>query len=367
MPRAGAKPALGDSWPHRERARDAVDQEKGVTADILLPTLGVLALLLLFYDVLITVFHPNGRGGPINRTQNRLVWSLFRVLGRRPNGTVRGGILSLCGPFLAICTLAVWILLFILGFAAIYYPDIARFSTSSAWTGPLWLEAIYYSGMVGSTLGMGDVIAPTAGLRLTTILEAAAGFLIFAIVATYVLSIYRHIGAATGLAMDISAYLREDRFNGDTHTHVSRDLRDWVNDVARMLFRVTQAHAQHPVITYFYTRDPARALPVQIGVLIRLLRAAESRRSAEQRAATAASVSPDDATAADASPENATAASAPAADPSFAALRVAIESHLSELERFTIPDDFAPVRGGTERGGLEARHERILEYLLYRR
>ncbi len=49
---------------------------------ILLPSLGGLLLVTLVLDVLLTVFPPVGHGGPIHRRQGRLVWSVFRALGR---------------------------------------------------------------------------------------------------------------------------------------------------------------------------------------------------------------------------------------------------------------------------------------------
>ena len=89
---------------------------------VLLPILGILLILLLTLDVFLTVFHPQGRGGPVNHSVSPMLWSAIRWCGQRGSGTKRDGILSLGGPVIVIATLLVWVFLLVTGFALVFYP-----------------------------------------------------------------------------------------------------------------------------------------------------------------------------------------------------------------------------------------------------
>ena len=95
---------------------------------------GLCALLLLGVDVVVTVFYPDGHGGPITRTQIRAVWRLFRTVGVRKDGQPRDKLLEWCGPVAALSSILSWVALLVLGFALLYYPTIRRFATWSAVT-----------------------------------------------------------------------------------------------------------------------------------------------------------------------------------------------------------------------------------------
>ena len=94
---------------------------------VLIPVIGAALLLLLAADVFFTVFSPHGRGGPVNRRQNRALWALFRASGRRRDGSARDRWLPLAAPFMVVSTLAFWVLWLVIGFALVYYPWIESF------------------------------------------------------------------------------------------------------------------------------------------------------------------------------------------------------------------------------------------------
>ena len=51
--------------------------------DLLSAIAGLLVLAFVGMDVFITVFHPEGHGGPLTRRQNRLVWGLWKATAPR--------------------------------------------------------------------------------------------------------------------------------------------------------------------------------------------------------------------------------------------------------------------------------------------
>jgi hypothetical protein len=316
--------------------------EPGIV-QVVSPLAGAVLLALLLADIFTTVFNPEGRGGPINRVQNGLLWRAFRAVGVRRDGTVRRALLSYCGPLLAVLTIVVWALVLIGGFALIYYPFLeTSFTYPYGRSGTLWVESIYYSGYIASTLGSGDVIPTGVGMRLLTALQSVLGFALFAMSVAYVLAVYQQLGTATALAIDIFGYFRrgvqgtleEARSGG------GESLYQWVDLTTRQLLRVTQAYSQYPIIGYFHPRDDTRSLTVQIGNLLSLLQVTQ---------------------------EHAAASPPRGADlhPSLLALQTAVAAHVESINRDVVPRMFEPGDRQDEPVALQSSYERFLRYMLY--
>lgn len=306
---------------------------------VILPALGSALLLLLAFDVLVTVFHPQGRGGPINRVQNDCVWKAFRLVGRRRDGRRRSTLLAFCGPVLAVLTIVTWGIALITGFVLIYYPFIESFHVSpptSDTSSPL-ARAVYYSAYTASTLGIGDVVAPTAALKLLTVVESLSGFILIPISVTYVLAVYRDLSVATTLSLDIYGYFQRGTAQVWEEIEGARAqaFDDWADRTARDLLHVTQAHAQYPILHYFYSADSAQALLVQLGRLVQF------RAISESRGVTVST------------------------SPSLDVLRDAVERHLRVINRDVIPERFPPGIERLQEAHLEEWHRRALRYMLY--
>jgi len=252
-------------------------------ADWLYPTLGALLLLALAVDVFKTAFHAEGRGGPINRRQNRLIWNVVRWAGTLGGGT-RPRLLSIGGPLIAVATIAAWSLLLFTGFALIYMPFVLDFHFSPGQPGSALLEAFYYSTIIGATLGHGDVVAPGATMRVLTMVQAVSGFALLTVAVTYVLAVYRELIATHALASALDARL------GAAEAAVARDGAaandaglvdpldgDWARSVTLRLCHVLEAHFNYPILHYFRPSRTARALPHQLDRLMRRRSAADER------------------------------------------------------------------------------------------
>lgn len=242
--------------------------------DWIAPASGTALLCLLAWDVFMTAFHAEGRGGPINRRQNRLIWQAVRTLGTL-GGLVRSRVLSLGGPVIAITTIAVWTATLLTGFALIYLPWILDFHISSGSPQPRLLEAFYYSAIIAGTVGQGDVVAPTAVLRAVTILQAMSGFALVTVAVSYVLAVYRELIASTTLA-------------GALHARVPRSGTDraqdspgegWSRSITFRLSHSLESHFNYPILHYFRPTRHKRALPVQLARLSDWLHSAEAADS----------------------------------------------------------------------------------------
>lgn len=310
----------------------------------MIPVIGAALLLLLGADVFLTVFHPSGRGGPINRKQNRAVWGLFRLAGVRSDGTLRDGFLSLGGSTLIVLTLVVWVVWLVAGFALIYFPFIEGFLVSPGSLRTHWSEALYYSGYTAATLGLGDVIADTNALRLLTVVEAFCGFALLSVSVTYLLAVYRELITMHTLASRIAGYFGA----GDVCGLVERQpdppeaVARWGEDVTASLLHVLQAHHQYPILHYFRAREESRALPVQLGELLALRRAAKARpnhNGSEQPVAT---------------------------DLSLSSLSGALEQYIDQVNRRFVPGNISKRGIDQDSDDTEKAHLRLLHYMRYR-
>lgn len=236
----------------------------------MIATAGVLVLLLLYLDVFLTIFHPEGHGGPLTGRLNRAAWGGLRALaGARPAKA-----LAFAGPLMPVLTLIVWMGLLIAGYAAVYYPAISSFLVSPGTLRGRVLEAVYFSGYTASTLGLGDLVPDAPALRLVAVLEALSGFALATVAITYLLAIYRELLAMQTLAAIIAGYFR--RGERETLELVRSSgfepLARWSDDVTARLLQVQRAHFQYPIVHYFRPTDQKFALPVQLAHLLAIRR-----------------------------------------------------------------------------------------------
>ena len=300
----------------------------------MIATGGVLVLLLLYLDVFLTIFHPEGRGGPLTGRLNRGAWGAFRTLaGRRPRT------LAFAGPVMPVLTLIVWMGLLIAGYALIYYSWITSFLVSPGTLRGRVLESVYFSGYTASTLGLGDLVPDAPGLRLLTIMEALSGFALATVAITYLLAIYRELLAMQTLAGIIAMYFRRGEQETLDMARASgwEPLVRWCEDVTARLLQVQRAHFQYPIVHYFRPTDETFALPVQLArVLAIRLWAGGGEGAAEV-------------------PEL-------SRHPSVQVLRSAVEAYLRDIESHFVPARFEP---DGDAGDAERALGRLRRYMGY--
>jgi hypothetical protein len=242
---------------------------------------------------------------------------------------------------MVVITLAVWVLWLVGGFALLYYPWIDSFLVSPGALGEPWAAALYYSGYTAATLGLGDVIAPTAALRLLTIVEAFGGFALLSISVTYFLAIYREMVSMQSLASDISGLFSagEEHVLEFTRREGYEALARWCEQLSGGLSKVLLAHFQYPVLHYFRPRNRSRALPVQLGALLKL----GGRIGQESESDILSTFS---------------------GHPSYGALTDAVESYLDDVDQLFVPGR-ARADPDDRTSRAEREHARVLDYMLY--
>lgn len=226
--------------------------------------LGAALALLVQYDIIATVFHPQLESSLSNRF-HRATWRLFR-LGERlmPDRTRCHGWLSWGMPLMVAGLIGLWLLLSLLGFALIYYPwiaDPAHFGEDAA-SGSASINALYFSGVMLTTVGLSD-LQPTSGpFRLLAVLESAAGFVAVSLSVAYLLSVYPALSSKRAAAIALDAEVAGEagalpmvrRYLGQNHGEWSADLSERLRELSQQLLTITEAHETHPVLYYAHAR-----------------------------------------------------------------------------------------------------------------
>lgn len=169
---------------------------------ILALLVGVALVVLVGWDIMLTLFHPGARG-PLSYATNRATWRATRGVSRRLFG---GRGLNYAGPFAVVINLLAWVIGLWLGFALIYLPYVESFSydPSTPFADKGISEALYFSGASLTTGGFGDIVATGGVLRLVAIMEAASGFGVLSSAIAFVLAVYPLISQLRSTALQLA-------------------------------------------------------------------------------------------------------------------------------------------------------------------
>ena len=147
----------------------------------------VALLALVAVDTFRTVLLPSSHGA-FARLWARGLWRLAALVPGRVGYAAR----QAAGPLSVMMTIATWVVLLWIAFALIFLPAVGTLGYSSdvKFEGNDLVAALYLSGTVLTTLGLGDVAAQTDGLRLIVILESAGGLALFTAALGYLPALY---------------------------------------------------------------------------------------------------------------------------------------------------------------------------------
>jgi len=226
-------------------------------------TIGALVIVVVQFDILVTVLHP-GVEGPLSTRFHRSAWRLLHLLARAvPGGTRRHAFLTGGLPLLIAGLIGLWLAGLLVGFALVDYPWLGDPACFAAPPGadPSPAEALYFSGVTLFTLGYGD-IQPVAGpFRALAVLEAAGGVLTVSFSVAYLLAVYPALARQRAVAIALDAEVagqagglplvrRYRRADGGWDGQLEVRLRE----LGLELLALTESHETHPVLYYAHPR-----------------------------------------------------------------------------------------------------------------
>lgn len=218
---------------------------------------GVVIVVVVATDVLLTTLHP-ARRGPLSGVTRRTTWRILSRLARlrRP-----AFLLGLSGPAVVAANILAWIAGLWLGFALIYLPyvDTLAYASSVPFGDRGVAEALYLSLVALTTLGFGDVVAHSDALRLVTTFESASGFGVFTASISYVLALYPML-TRTRAAAETAAQLGLRSARGAAAAVASPHGLQHALALHREVVVAHQAVRRFPALFYFVAKDEQESI-----------------------------------------------------------------------------------------------------------
>jgi len=249
--------------------------------NLLLLITGILITCIATYDIIYTIFAPDGTSNISSRISSA-VWKFF-LLANRLTGSKK--ILSAAGIMVIVCIVSFWVSAVWIGNVLIFSSAPEAVVKSSNGANANLLERVYYTGYVLSTLGNGDFKAGTEVWEIYTAVLSFFGLMLLSIVVTYIVPVVSALTQRQSMSIYLSSLGRSPQniltnyWNGDSFTKLDAKLENLVKDIAHH----GQLHLSYPVLHYFHNDKKLTSLLIQVVILdeaVTLLRyyVAENKR-----------------------------------------------------------------------------------------
>lgn len=203
----------------------------------------------------------------MSRLLARSIWRIARASAFRLSRQQRHKRLNSVGPILMPALIGLYIILLIVGFALIYYPQMPEnFTLYADAISSRWIDSFYFSGITLTTLGYGDIVPKTNMMRVLVFVEAASGFGLISLSITYLLTVY---GALERKRTAAVAFYHEAEGGADVAGFVANHLVAGklpglpasLRRAARDLQETLESHVEHPILHYFHPSQVYKSLP----------------------------------------------------------------------------------------------------------
>jgi hypothetical protein len=226
-------------------------------------------------DIFHSLFHPSGRA-TLSGLVIRRVWRTVRAVSRR-----RPRLLGLAGPLGVLTAILTWAAMLVVGFALIYWPSLPAGFLLGSGLEPAahdgFLDAVYVSLVMLSTLGLGDVSPADPALRLVVPAQALMGFGLLTASLTWVLSLYPVLRRMRALAEEVVTL--EEATGGDVRGGMAEvgpgEATRIISSLTSQLVAVRTDLVQHELVYYFHEGDRLHSLADALPILVALARHGE--------------------------------------------------------------------------------------------
>ena len=218
--------------------------------------LGLVVISIALVDVFETIVVP--RPSPGRHRLSRYIvlptWRLWRWLGERTRteGLSRDGFYGVYAPAAAVLTLVIWLILLVIGYGLLLFAIRDQLDPSPTNLG----TALYFAGTSVLTLGYGDIVASGSLARAVSLIAAANGLGVVALVITFLFSLFASYQRRERLVVTLSARakappsavtLLEAYARLDMVDELPKLFADWEQWEAEVL----DSHVAYPLLGYF--------------------------------------------------------------------------------------------------------------------
>ena len=230
-----------------------------------LEAIGAALVLISLADVFLTVLYVRSGTSLISDRLARWIWRGFRIVDRWvPDDCHR--IMSFGGASILLLIIAVWVILLVLGFGLITWPNLGTGVRSASGPTPTSLPAaLYFAGSNLATAGSSDLVPQTQGMRLVAVICPLIGMSVITLTLTYLLQVYQALMRRNTFALRLHFATRA---TGDAAELIAglgaggdfAGARGDLGALARELVNLYESHHFYPMLLYFRFRDPHYAL-----------------------------------------------------------------------------------------------------------
>jgi hypothetical protein len=223
--------------------------------------LGAALMLLTLIDVFMTVLYARAHGGVIAHTVSKVVWRVFRGVGRLA-GKHEADVLAFCGPAVLVMLLLSWALMLMLGAALIIWPELPNgIHASSGETPRDFVTALFAAGNSLSIVGAGAYLPHTTAMRALYLFNSIAGASVLSMTLTYLMQVYTALLQRNSFAFSLHLLSAETDDavelicglgpHGDFSSGATT-----LGDLSSELAYIKETHHLYPVLFYFRFREP---------------------------------------------------------------------------------------------------------------
>ncbi len=216
---------------------------------------GEVVLALVLADVFETVVVPRPSPGPhrLSRYLVRSTWRVWRWIGARTRtGLARDGFYGIYAPGAVILLLSAWLALLVLAYGLIFYAlrgDLVPAPTDLG-------TSLYFAGTSILTLGFGDIVAQGWLARVASLVSAASGLGVVALVITFLFSLFGSYQRRESLVVTLSVRAKAPPSAVVLlETYARLDMVDQLPDLfaawERWEAEVLDSHVAYPLLGYF--------------------------------------------------------------------------------------------------------------------
>ncbi|WP_224997991.1 ion channel [Cesiribacter sp. SM1] len=228
-------------------------------------SLGVLIIIFVVTDLILTTFAPTGSGIFTDKLR-RWMWSFFlKISGRKGSSKI----LNYAGPISVVAWLFGWLILLWLGNSLLFISDPDSVIAGATHRSTTWQEKMYFTSYTLSTLGSGEFIPYKSPWQLYSGFISFSGFIIVTIAITYLYSVVTNDIKRRKVSLQIY-------HTGGTPQEILLRfwdgkgfdrLKDDLSTLAEQILEVAQNHKAYPVLHNFHSTRRPQSLVINIACL----------------------------------------------------------------------------------------------------